>query len=185
MASAGRILIIPRGEYDATTQYEMLDLVSFNGSSWLAKKDVLGIEPSTDNSEYWFDFGDFNNLVDQKLAKMDSGWKDATLSSYFAPLSPASKLRYRKIGNIVYVRGTICVVATVTDNQLTQICSLPEDFRPKDASVSGVMGSNSMNNWRLFIDANGIAYCSKYGTTTDNVIPANEVLNIDFSFIAD
>lgn len=53
MANAGRILIIPRGVYDATTTYEILDLVSYNGTSWLAKKTSIGIEPSEANSEYW------------------------------------------------------------------------------------------------------------------------------------
>ena len=53
MASAGRILIMPKGDYNAETQYEMLDLVSHNGTSWLAKKTVKGIEPKTANKEYW------------------------------------------------------------------------------------------------------------------------------------
>ena len=55
MASAGRILIMPKGEWNAETTYEMLDLVCHNGKSWLAKKDVVGIEPSEANEEYWHD----------------------------------------------------------------------------------------------------------------------------------
>lgn len=51
MANAGRILIIPRGNYDSSKTYEMLDLVNHNGVSWLAKKTVTGIEPS--EGEYW------------------------------------------------------------------------------------------------------------------------------------
>ena len=58
MASAGRILIIPKGEWNAETEYEMLDLVYHNGTSWLAKKDVVGIEPSDANKEYWHKFID-------------------------------------------------------------------------------------------------------------------------------
>ena len=185
MASAGKILIIPKGEYDSNASYKILDLVSKTGSLWLAKKDVTGIEPSTENSEYWFEFGNFETLIDSKIKAQDNGWNDANLLSPFTPLSPLAKLRYRKIGNIVYLRGTISTLETIASGQITQICTLPEGFRPKDASVSGIMCSNTMNNWRLLIDTNGIAYCSKYGTTTDNVIPANEVLNIDFSFIAD
>lgn len=53
MASAGRILIMPKGNYDANTTYEMLDLVFHNGTSWLARKTVVGIEPSEANEEYW------------------------------------------------------------------------------------------------------------------------------------
>ena len=58
MASAGRILIMPKGNYDSSATYEMLDLVHYNGTSWLAKKTATGIEPSAANSEYW------HNLID-------------------------------------------------------------------------------------------------------------------------
>ena len=54
MASAGRILIMPKGNYNAETKYEKLDLVFHSGASWLAKKDAVGIEPSDANAEYWF-----------------------------------------------------------------------------------------------------------------------------------
>jgi hypothetical protein len=60
MTSAGRILIMPKGKWDAGTNYEMLDLVYHNGTSWLARKDSVGIEPSEANEEYWqmmFDIG--------------------------------------------------------------------------------------------------------------------------------
>lgn len=53
MASAGRILIMPKGDYNADTEYERLDLVYHNGTSWIAKKTSKGIEPSNANSEYW------------------------------------------------------------------------------------------------------------------------------------
>lgn len=59
MATAGRILILPKGEYDASVTYEMLDLVKHNGTSWLAKKTVVGIEPSIANGEYWQDVLDY------------------------------------------------------------------------------------------------------------------------------
>lgn len=54
MASAGRILILPKGDYDSTKEYEMLDLVFNGGTSWLAKKTSVGVEPSDANTEYWF-----------------------------------------------------------------------------------------------------------------------------------
>lgn len=53
MTTAGRILIMPKGDYDSTITYEMLDLVKHNGTSWLAKKESTGIEPTNSNSEYW------------------------------------------------------------------------------------------------------------------------------------
>lgn len=53
MTTAGRILIMPKGDYDSTITYEMLDLVRHNGTSWLAKKESTGIEPTVENAEYW------------------------------------------------------------------------------------------------------------------------------------
>jgi len=63
MASAGRILIMPKGDYDSSATYEMLDLVKHNGTSWLAKKTATGIEPSAANSEYWQDVIDTSPLL--------------------------------------------------------------------------------------------------------------------------
>ena len=60
MNSAGRILIMPKGEWKADAEYEMLDVVKYNGTSWLAKKAVKGIEPSADNSEWWYNMFDIN-----------------------------------------------------------------------------------------------------------------------------
>ena len=53
MEDAGRILILPKGTWDANTQYEMLDLVYYNGTSWLGRKASQGIEPTNANAEYW------------------------------------------------------------------------------------------------------------------------------------
>ena len=51
MVSAGRVLIIPKGDYSAEASYEMLDLVSYNGSSYIAKKPTTGNLPT--NTTYW------------------------------------------------------------------------------------------------------------------------------------
>ncbi len=53
MAVAGRILMIPKGDYDANTDYEMLDIVNHNGNTWIARKSSKGIEPSEANKDYW------------------------------------------------------------------------------------------------------------------------------------
>ena len=66
MASAGRVLIIPKGDYDENSTYEKLDLVNHNGMSWLAKKTSKGIEPTEENTEHWQKMCEINianNLV--------------------------------------------------------------------------------------------------------------------------
>lgn len=56
-AIAGRVLILPKGDYDASVTYEFLDLVNHNSSSWLAKKASQGVEPSDANAGFWQKFG--------------------------------------------------------------------------------------------------------------------------------
>ena len=70
MASAGRILIMPRGNYDASLPYEKLDLVSHNGYAWLAKKTVEGIEPSEENAEYWHNMFDLSKILSSTNAEV-------------------------------------------------------------------------------------------------------------------
>ena len=68
MTTAGRILIIPKGNWNANTQYEMLDLVKHGGTSWIAKKEVpVGIEPTNANSEYWQNMFEAEAFVDARI----------------------------------------------------------------------------------------------------------------------
>ena len=50
-ANLGRVSIVSRGEYNPTTKYERLDVVSYQGSSYIAKQDCTGVHPST--KSYW------------------------------------------------------------------------------------------------------------------------------------
>lgn len=76
MASAGRILIMPKGNYDSSITYEMLDLVKHNGTSWLARKTAVGIEPSVDNAEYWQDMFDAEALATALDARIEAKIKE-------------------------------------------------------------------------------------------------------------
>ncbi len=67
MPSAGRILIMPKGNWNAATEYEMLDLVYHNGTSWLSKKTHTGIEPTDANADYWQKLFDANSFIDTRI----------------------------------------------------------------------------------------------------------------------
>lgn len=58
MVNAGRILIMPKGEWDSLTSYNMLDLVTENGVAYLARQASVGQDPATDTTlTYWQPFG--------------------------------------------------------------------------------------------------------------------------------
>nr|DAF75164.1 MAG TPA: hypothetical protein [Caudoviricetes sp.] len=51
--SAGRVLLIPKGDWNAETTYTCLDWVRHNGSSWVCKNTCTNIEPTEANSDNW------------------------------------------------------------------------------------------------------------------------------------
>lgn len=58
MVNAGRILIIPKGDWSSLVSYDMLDLVSQNGIAYIARQASVGVNPSTDSQHtYWQPFG--------------------------------------------------------------------------------------------------------------------------------
>lgn len=52
-AVAGKVMPRPRGPYDATAVYDILDMVTLDNKLWVAKRsNIQGVEPAETN-EYW------------------------------------------------------------------------------------------------------------------------------------
>lgn len=100
-AIAGRVLILPKGEYDASVTYEFLDLINYSGRSWIAKKASVGIEPTDANSEYWQPFG--SSIIpdgvtvkineNDEISVVDSPKLDGHGAEYFVTVEDANKLK--------------------------------------------------------------------------------------------
>ena len=50
-ANAGKVLLRPRGNYNASTSYEILDVVKYNHDSYVAKTSTTGHVPT--DTAYW------------------------------------------------------------------------------------------------------------------------------------
>ena len=83
MASAGRILIMPKGNYDAKNQYAILDLVTYNNAAWLARKATIGIEPSDDNHDAWQKLIDLTGISAGQISDL-SEFVDNRIKNYMA-----------------------------------------------------------------------------------------------------
>lgn len=55
--NAGRVMILPLGNYNSATPYHVLDLVYYNGSSWLCRQECTGVTPTDSATAYWQKFG--------------------------------------------------------------------------------------------------------------------------------
>lgn len=76
MAIAGRVMPVPKGDYNPGTTYDVLDIVSHNKRPWICRKpSTVGIEPTTSASEFWM------LLVDVDITNADT--LDGKDSTYF------------------------------------------------------------------------------------------------------
>lgn len=58
MINAGRVLIIPKGEWTNLESYEMLDIVTRGDIAYIARQASVGVDPATDTQlTYWQPFG--------------------------------------------------------------------------------------------------------------------------------
>ena len=117
MATAGRILLMHKGEYQASVTYEMLDMVSYEGVTWVAKKTCLGITPSSSNSEYWFDMigvssENFEAFKNEVLASVESTI-NASISEAISESEDATDTKINAVDSKV----------TTVDNRVTAVDS--------------------------------------------------------------
>ena len=136
MASAGRILIMPRGNWNAETEYKMLDLVFRGGASWIAKKNVVGIEPTEANSEYWMKMCEGTDLTEIKarLEALENQMVSATSLDDIDLSGYATKEEVSTISNNV---GDL---TSAVSELSTDVSKLSADVEAVEETVSGLSG---------------------------------------------
>lgn len=97
----------------------------------------------------------------------DTGWVDLTLKSGFKNFSDSTdnKPQYRKIGDVVYLRGAISPTAAISSTSQQTFTTLPSGTHPTKTQYFICQGSD-MNRWLLSVAANGDVGFGRYGTTT-------------------
>lgn len=102
-ASAGRVLLIPKGDWNPRTTYTGLDWVRHNGAAWVCKNTCTNVEPTEANSANW-----------QMMARDgDSVTADTTMSS-----TSTNAVQNKVIKS--YVDNSIAGIADMTGATATQ-----------------------------------------------------------------
>lgn len=127
----GRVGMVAKGNWSNSATYEVLDVVSYNGASYIAKQAVpAGTLPT--NTTYW-------QLVASLPAPEETS---VTLSSKNAHYS--GYLFLRKNGNVV----TIYFYDLTTTEADSIIAAIPEAYRPSTYAYRTLLynyASNTMN----------------------------------------
>lgn len=162
MAIAGRVAIVPKGDWSADATYKRLDAVTYNNTLYFAKKDVPA-GTATNNTEYWS-----RSIVGGAGAiatKEDAG-----------TVKPADGLTVAEDGTLkVSIDGT-----TLTMDQVNNVIKLADTLKDK---INGAFpAANLINN--LTTTEAGFGLDARQGKALDDKITKiNGSLNSKFQII--
>lgn len=126
MAVAGRVAIVPKGEWSANATYKRLDAVTYNNTLYFAKKEVPA-GTATSNTEYWS-----KSIV--------GGAGGVATADEAGVVKPADGLAVAEDGTLkVNIDGT-----TLTMDQVNNVIKLADTLKEK---INGAFpAANVVNN---------------------------------------
>ncbi len=120
-----------------------------------------------------------------KIIYEDTGWKDVTFPSGFTHHSDTDRVRYRRVGKVVEVRGAVKNTNQISANSSTHIATISDTTcRPSKRVILRQQGS-SLNTYLLSVNTDGRLMAERYGTTSAIAIPASAWLNVHTTFLVD
>lgn len=158
-ASAGRVLIIPKGDYNSATTYNMLDMVYFGGKSYICKQTSTGNDPT--NTVYWQIMLDgasaLNDLTDVNITDPQNGdgiaynatlqkWENTTPVG-ITIASPPATTDYSD-GDILDLTGMVVMAeySTGQTRNITTECT----FSPVNGATLTTANTSVTVSWRTF-----------------------------------
>ena len=167
----GQIGLNFRDVYNASITYSALDVVTYNGSSYVAIASTTGNDPT--DTIYW-----------KKLAQ---GYEDAPDATYFTLTNGAAptsnygngNLRWRKIGKHVFLSGGVNVKYNGSNIILA---TLPSEAAPVYGNVYSLRACAGSNIVRFAVSTNGNVYVSWIKNLTNGANNTTDTVWIDCNF---
>lgn len=210
MAIAGRVAIVPQGDWSAETEYKRLDEVTYNNTMFIAKKAVpKGTLPT--NAEYWSKSivggaGAIATKEDAGNVKPADGLSIAEDGTLKVSID-GTTLTMDQVNNVIKLADTLkekingaFPAANVVNNQITTETGYALDARQANPNIDGSLAkqisdlNGSLNTVFYAIketkDANnadpGIARMppnSNYDTSTNNPFPNFHTILLTIPFV--
>lgn len=211
MAIAGRVAIVPKGDWSADAAYKRLDAVTYNNTLYFAKKEVPA-GTATSNTEYWSKsiVGGASAIAtteeagivkpDGKSMSVDeSGTLSINLDGTTITLDEAKNVI--KLADTLKEKiGSALQPESIVNNQTTTVAGFALDARQANPNIGGTLAkqlsdlNGSLNTVFYAIketkDANnadpGIARMpanSNYDTSTNNPFPNFHTILLTIPFV--
>lgn len=196
MAIAGRVAIVPKGDWSADATYKRLDAVTYNNTLYFAKKEVP-VGTATSNTEYWSKsivggVGAIATKEDAGIVKPTDGLSIAEDGTLKVNIDGAT-LTMDQVNNVIKLADTLkekingaFPAANVVNNQITTETGYALDARQANPNIDGTLAKQvaDLNGSLKMIDC-GIGAFSKsdsalnVGTTMKTRVKFNKTFDRD------
>lgn len=149
MAIAGRVAIVPKGEWSADATYKRLDAVTYNNTLYFAKKEVPA-GTATSNTEYWSKsivggVGAIATKEDAGIVKPADGLSIAEDGTLKVSID-GTTLTMDQVNNVIKLADTLkekingaFPAANVVNNQITTETGYALDARQANPDLDGTL----------------------------------------------
>ena len=178
MAIAGRVAIVPKGDWSADATYKRLDAVTYNNTLYFAKKEVPA-GTATSNTEYWSKSivggaGAIATTEEAGIVKPDGKSMSVDESGTLSVNLDGTTITLDEAKNVIKLADTLkdaingaLPAANVANNQITTVEGFALDARQANPNIDGTLA-------KKLSDLNGsLNLCVKQFT-----IPVNESIAI-------
>ena len=166
MAIAGRVAIVPKGDWSADATYKRLDAVTYNNTLYFAKKDVPA-GTATSNTEYWSKSivggaGAIATTEEAGIVKPDGKSMSVDESGTLSINLDGTTITLDEAKNVIKLADTLkdaingaFPAANVANNQITTVEGFALDARQANPNLDGTLAkqisdlNGSLNKSRM------------------------------------
>ena len=150
MAIAGRVAIVPKGDWSADATYKRLDAVTYNNTLYFAKKEVPA-GTATSNTEYWSKsivggVGAIATTEDAGIVKPDGKSMSVDESGTLSINLDGTTITLDEAKNVIKLADTLkdaingaFPAANVANNQITTVEGFALDARQANPNLDGTL----------------------------------------------
>ena len=150
MAIAGRVAIVPKGDWSANATYKRLDAVTYNNTLYFAKKEVPA-GTATSNTEYWSKsiVGGASAIAtteDAGVVKPDGKSMSVDESGTLSINLDGTTITLDEAKNVIKLADTLkdaingaFPAANVANNQITTVEGFALDARQANPNIDGTL----------------------------------------------
>lgn len=183
MAIAGRVAIVPKGDWSADATYKRLDAVTYNNTLYFAKKEVPA-GTATSNTEYWSKsiVGSASAIAtteDAGVVKPDGKSMSVDESGTLSINLDGTTITLDEAKNVIKLADTLkdaingaFPAANVANNQITTVEGFALDARQANPNIDGSLAkqisdlNGSLNSKFQIINPDGITKNFYYEKST-------------------